>query len=84
MGYSRSPNLIPKVVVNPAPWPKLLEEWQRDTEALGRAFAEGDAHVDPKEGLKTCRLCELHTLCRIYEKFAGFTDDDATPRPESP
>ena len=85
MGYSRAPNLMPKVGVNPvAPWPKLLEEWKRDTEALGRAFASGDAHVDPKEELKTCRLCELQTLCRVYEKFAGFSDDDATPRPENP
>jgi probable DNA repair protein len=84
MGYSRTANLIPKVTVNPAPWPKLLEEWKRDTEALGRAFAAGDAHVDPKEDLKTCRLCELQTLCRVYEKFSGFAEDDATPRPENP
>ncbi|HEX7053461.1 MAG TPA: PD-(D/E)XK nuclease family protein, partial [Burkholderiales bacterium] len=84
MGYSRAPNLLPKVVVNPAPWPKLLEEWQRDTEALGRAFVSGDAHVDPKEDLKTCRLCELQTLCRVYEKFAGFSEDESTPRPENP
>ena len=85
MGYSRAPNLIPKVNVNPvAPWPKLLEEWKRDTEALGRAFAQGEAEVDPKEDLKTCRLCELQTLCRVYEKFSGFSEDDSTPRPESP
>lgn len=85
MGYSRVPNLIPKVGVNPvAPWPKLLEEWKRDTETLGRAFVSGDARVDPKDDLKTCRLCELQTLCRVYEKFAGFSDDDATPRPENP
>jgi probable DNA repair protein len=84
MGYSRAPHMIPKVTVNPAPWPKLIEEWQRDTEALGRAFAAGDAHVDPKEDLKTCRLCELQTLCRVYEKYYGFSEDDPTPRPENP
>jgi hypothetical protein len=83
MGYSRAPNLIPRVSVNPAPWPKLIEEWRRDSEALGRAFAAGDAHVDPKEDLKTCRLCELQTLCRVYEKFSGLSEDDATPRPEN-
>jgi len=84
MGYSRAPNLLPKVNVNPvAPWPKLLEEWKRDTEALGRAFAQGNAEVDPKEDLKTCRLCELQTLCRVYEKFSGFAEDESTPRPES-
>ncbi|HEX7054881.1 MAG TPA: PD-(D/E)XK nuclease family protein [Burkholderiales bacterium] len=76
MGYSRAPGLMPKVSVNPAPWPKLLEEWQRDTEALGRAFAAGDARVDPKEGLKTCRLCELQTLCRVYEKLSALGADE--------
>ena len=84
IGYSRSPNLLPKVAMNPAPWPRLLEEWKRDTEALGAAFASGDARVDPKEALKTCRLCELQTLCRVYEKFGGFSQDDATPTPENP
>ena len=85
MGYSRVPNLIPRVNVNPVtPWPKLIEQWRRDSEALGRAFAAGDAHVDPKEDLKTCRLCELQTLCRVYEKFSGLSEDDATPRPENP
>jgi probable DNA repair protein len=75
LGYSRAPHLLPKVNVNPAPWPKLLEEWKRDSEALGRAFASGDAHVDPKEDLKTCRLCELQTLCRVYEKFSDYSDE---------
>ncbi|HET7197916.1 MAG TPA: PD-(D/E)XK nuclease family protein [Burkholderiales bacterium] len=86
MGYSRAPNLIPNVGVNPvAPWPKLLEEWRRDTAALAEAFTRGEAGVDPKEGLKTCRLCDLQTLCRVYEKFAGFSEgeDEPTPRPES-
>jgi ATP-dependent helicase/nuclease subunit B len=85
MGYSRAPNLIPRVNVNPVtPWPKLIEEWRRDSEALGAGFAVGDARVDPKEDLKTCRLCELQTLCRVYEKFAGFSQDDPRPRPEIP
>jgi hypothetical protein len=52
-------------------WPRLLEQWKKDAEALGKAFAEGDAHVDPKEDLKTCRRCDLQTLCRVYEKFSG-------------
>ena len=77
VGYARSPDLMPKVAMNPAPWPELLEEWRRATEALGAAFASGDARVDPKEALKTCRLCELHTLCRVYEKFSvlGLEED---------
>jgi hypothetical protein len=50
-------------------WPKLLAQWKKDAEALGTGFASGDARVDPKEGLDTCRNCELHTLCRVYEKL---------------
>jgi RecB family exonuclease len=83
IGYSRAERLLPNVKVY-REWGDLLAQWKADAEALGRAFAEGDAHVDPKEGLKTCRLCELHTLCRVYEKFADFSDDDPTPTPETP
>ena len=67
MGLSRRPNLLPEV--KPAEdWPGLLREWKQHAEALGKSFAAGEAQVDPKEGLKTCRLCALHTLCRVYEK----------------
>ena len=49
-------------------WKKLIAEWAHDAEVLGKAFAQGDARVDPKDAEKTCRRCELHTLCRVYEK----------------
>ena len=67
MGYSKAEHVLPSVQVY-RDWAKLLAEWKKDAEALGAAFASGDARVDPKEELKTCRNCELHTLCRIYEK----------------
>ena len=70
MGYSRAEHLLPNVQIY-RDWPKLLEQWKKDAEALGKAFAEGDAHVDPKEDLKTCRRCDLQTLCRVYEKFSS-------------
>ena len=70
MGYSRAEQLMPNVQIY-RDWPKLLEQWKKDADALGSAFAGGDAHVDPKEDLKTCRRCDLHTLCRVYEKFSG-------------
>ncbi|HEU4924235.1 MAG TPA: PD-(D/E)XK nuclease family protein, partial [Burkholderiales bacterium] len=69
IGFSRNPNLIPQVNVPGKPWPALLAAWKKDAEALGTGFASGDARVDPKEGLDTCRNCELHTLCRVYEKL---------------
>lgn len=82
IGYSRAERLLPNVKLY-RDWDKLLADWKSHAEALGRAFAEGDAHVDPKEDLKTCRLCDLQTLCRVYEKFSGLSEDDATPRPEN-
>jgi len=70
MGYSRAEHLLPNVQIY-REWPKLLAQWKKDAEALGEAFAAGNAHVDPKENLKTCRRCDLQTLCRVYEKFSG-------------
>jgi probable DNA repair protein len=74
MGYSKAERALPRVEVY-RDWQKLLAAWKRDAEALGQSFAAGEAPVDPKEGLKTCRMCELHTLCRVYEK-RGFSNED--------
>jgi len=68
MGYSKNPDLLPQVNAAQS-WPALLAAWKKDTDALGAAFASGDARVDPKEGLDTCRNCDLQTLCRVYEKL---------------
>ncbi|MFN2646826.1 MAG: PD-(D/E)XK nuclease family protein [Burkholderiales bacterium] len=70
MGWSRAEPLLPRVEIY-RDWPKLMKEWKAHAETLATGFAQGDAHVDPKEDLKTCRRCDLHTLCRIYEKFSG-------------
>jgi len=73
IGLSKEEDLLPGV--NPAhSWSGLLAQWKRDTEALGAAFAAGDARVDPKEGLKTCERCDLQTLCRVYEKFSALDE----------
>ncbi len=74
IGFSREEKLIPQVAPPKQPWPALLAAWKKDAEALGAAFAAGDAQVDPKEELKTCRNCGLHTLCRVYEKFSVLQD----------
>lgn len=69
LGVSRDKDVLPEV--KPArSWPDLLGEWRREAESLGAAFAAGEARVDPKEDLATCRLCDLQTLCRVYEKYA--------------
>jgi ATP-dependent helicase/nuclease subunit B len=68
IGYSKAERVLPNVQIY-HDWPKLLAQWKKDAEALGTAFAAGDARVDPKEELKTCRNCDLQTLCRVYEKL---------------
>lgn len=75
MGFSRAAHVLPRVEMY-RDWPKLMEQWKKDAEALGKSFASGEAPVDPKEGLKTCRLCELHTLCRVYEKTNVLKEPD--------
>src|SRR5688572_23941922 len=70
MGYSQAESLLPKVQVY-RDWKKLLAQWKQDAEALATSFAAGDARVDPKYELKTCRRCDLQTLCRVYEKFSA-------------
>ncbi|MBW3567465.1 MAG: PD-(D/E)XK nuclease family protein [Proteobacteria bacterium] len=46
-------------------WEEAVEFWERKIHALGTAFANGDADVDPLRG--TCDYCHLATLCRIHE-----------------
>lgn len=42
-----------------------MDEWQRDLVALARAFAQGDAAVEPKDYLTTCKGCASRLLCRM-------------------
>ena len=67
MGWSVDERVLPRVEVY-REWQKLMAEWKHDAETLGKAFANGDARVDPKDAEKTCRRCDLHTLCRVYER----------------
>jgi ATP-dependent helicase/nuclease subunit B len=67
MGFAEREDLIPEL--RPAQnWSALIEGWKAELEALGREFAAGDARVDPRKGLATCRSCDLQTLCRVYER----------------
>ncbi|HXJ09472.1 MAG TPA: PD-(D/E)XK nuclease family protein, partial [Burkholderiales bacterium] len=67
MGHAREENQLPEVKKAKA-WQPLLEGWRAEAEALGGAFAKGEARVDPKRELATCRYCAMHALCRVYEK----------------
>ncbi len=60
-------------------WNQLVEGWRVELERIGRAFAAGDARVDPKRGPLTCVNCDQHMFCRIAEKAAfGVRKGDET------
>lgn len=52
-------------------WSALFDAWRDALTGLAQAFRRGDARVDPK-GPDTCRYCDLHALCRIYERDANY------------
>jgi probable DNA repair protein len=87
-GLSESPNLLPLVttvdkdrsraVKDYGNWERLVTRWRADLDGLGRAFAAGDARVDPKSVVQTCATCEQHALCRVSEKapFGAASGDE--------
>jgi probable DNA repair protein len=75
MGFSKEEKTIEGVQKAKA-WAPLLAEWRREAETLGAAFAAGEARVDPKRELQTCRYCALHTLCRVYEKVNVLAENE--------
>lgn len=42
-----------------------LQEWQRDLTVLAEAFARGEAVVEPKDYLTTCKRCPSRLVCRV-------------------
>src|SRR6267142_2409999 len=75
MGYSRDDKALPRVQKAKA-WQPLLRDWKNEAESLGSAFARGEARVDPKKDLLTCRYCGLETLCRVYEKINVLAEEE--------
>lgn len=73
MGFSDRKDLIPDVK-QAKDWDGLIEGWKKEVEALGKGFASGDARVDPKKLLTTCRYCDLKPLCRVYEKVNALVE----------
>jgi RecB family exonuclease len=76
-GLARGENLLPgttlvskdrsRLAAGYADWSQLREGWRRELDALGRAFAAGDARLDPKNGLATCAGCAERLVCRVTE-----------------
>jgi ATP-dependent helicase/nuclease subunit B len=49
-------------------WNAFFTDMQRTLTHLALDFQKGHAKVDPKHLGKTCRYCDLQSLCRINEK----------------
>jgi len=67
MGFARDKDK--GLVAQAKDWDALLAGWRQSLEALGAGFAAGEAQVDPKNLLQTCRYCDLQPLCRVYERL---------------
>ena len=76
VGLSRDDKALPKVPKAKEGWRPLLADWKKEAERLGSAFAGGEAGVDPKKDLITCRYCGLETLCRVYEKINVLAEEE--------
>ena len=74
MGFSREKDAIPKVQAAKN-WESLVAGWRKELEALGTGFAAGEARVDPKKHLETCRKCDLQPLCRVYERVNALEEE---------
>ena len=61
-----------------------LDDWRTLIEGLAADFLNGIATVTPKDPIKTCAACGLHTVCRIYdnEALAAHTPDENPEDPE--
>jgi len=79
-GLSLQEKAIPGV--KPAKsWSGLMQYWKTELENLAAGFAQGEARVDPKKGLATCRNCDLQPLCRVHERLNSLaSEDDAGER----
>ena len=74
-GYAREKGLLPKVEIY-RDWNGLIAGWKKEIDTLGTGFASGDARVDPKKLLNTCRDCDLQPLCRVYERLNALAEGE--------
>jgi ATP-dependent helicase/nuclease subunit B len=74
MGFSQAKDAMPKVK-RAEDWAALLAGWTTELALLGSGFAAGEARVDPKKLLSTCRTCDLQPLCRVYERLSALGDE---------
>ena len=83
-GLAESPDIVPGIRVpeSQPPIAQTISDWRAVLDDLGRGFREGRAHVDPKDPAKTCRYCELPSLCRISQGTVELEDPDEAEQPQ--
>jgi RecB family exonuclease len=75
VGLAREAGLVPGTKAPVAGWEAQRTAWRAELERLAGEFAAGIAAVDPKRLAHTCRLCDLHSLCRIHERTEGAAEE---------
>ncbi len=58
-------------------WGEQVDAWKAELDRLAKAFAAGEATVDPKPG--ACEYCDQKPFCRIHEREAGLGDGEQEP-----
>ncbi|MBM2830527.1 MAG: helicase/exodeoxyribonuclease subunit, partial [Gammaproteobacteria bacterium] len=84
VGLAQEDNILPdvKTVTNTKSvkdipdWPSLMTQWQATLNQLAVSFRQGNAIVDPKSS-DSCKHCDLHALCRIFEKNSGYSNQES-------
>ena len=68
--------LLPVRKCLPEPgWDAQIGAWRAVLVRLATQFAAGEAAVHPKNPRKTCRNCDVHSLCRIHERLGATASD---------
>lgn len=57
-------------------WDELLGNWKQWLHALAAEVMKGRADIDPVDPIKTCRYCDLKSLCRIAEVRQELVTED--------
>ena len=78
MGFARDKDK--GFVAEAKDWSSLLDGLEAGrSKRSARASPSGDARVDPKNGLATCRYCDLQTLCRVHERVSALEEEAEEP-----
>lgn len=73
---ARDRDLFPGTKAGPE-WKQLVISWRTDLTRIAVSFSEGNARVNPKKHLDTCRNCDLQPFCRIYERIeSAYTEQE--------